>query len=63
MNIFPQIFTIIKITSRAMASNGRVANTDDEKALFTAAIRKDVETLTSLLQKGVYPNVYDGTVC
>ena len=45
-----------------MASNTRKANTDDERALLTAA-RKDVETLTSLLEKGVCPNVYDGNVC
>ena len=41
-----------------MASNTREANTDDERALFMAARRKDVETLTSLLQKDVCPNVY-----
>ena len=34
-----------------------MANTDDERALLTAAIDKDVETLTSLLQKSVYPDV------
>ena len=48
---------------RAMASNTREANTDDERALCTAAEKKDVMTLTSLLQKGVCPNVYDGNVC
>ena len=47
---------------RAMASNAREANTDDERALVTAAEKKDVETLTSLLQKGVCNNVYDN-VC
>ena len=47
---------------RAMASNMRKANTDDERALLTAARKKDVKTLTSLLQKGVCPNVYDN-VC
>ena len=45
---------------RAMASNTRMANTDDERALLTAADKKDVKTLTSLLQKGVCPNVHDG---
>ena len=44
---------------RTMASNTREANTDDERALCTAAGEKDVETLTSLLQKGVCPNVSD----
>ena len=48
---------------QAMASNTREANTDDERALCTAAEEKDVETLTSLLQKGVCHNVYDGRVC
>ena len=42
---------------RAMASHTREANTDDERALWMAALRKDVKTLTSLLQKGVCPNV------
>ena len=42
---------------RAMASYTREANTDDERALWMAALRKDVKTLTSLLQKGVCPNV------
>ena len=41
-----------------MASNTREANTDDERALCTAAMNEDVETLTSLLQKGVCPNVH-----
>ena len=45
---------------RAMASKTRMANTDDERALCTAAAMKDVKTLTSLLQKGVCPNVHDG---
>ena len=40
-----------------MASNTREANTHDERALLTAAREKDVKTLTSLLQKGVCPNV------
>ena len=40
-----------------MASNTREANTHDERALLTAAEKKDVKTLTSLLQKGVCPNV------
>ena len=44
---------------RAMASNTREANTVDEWALLTTARQKDVETLTSLLEKGVCPNVYD----
>ena len=43
---------------RVMASHTREANTDDERALCTAAEWKDVETLTSLLQKGVCHNVY-----
>ena len=43
---------------RAMASNARMANTDDERTLWTAAVEKDVETLTSLLQKGACPNVW-----
>ena len=38
---------------RAMASKTREANTDDERALCTTARQKDVETLTSLLEKGV----------
>ena len=41
-----------------MALNTREANTDDERALCTAANKKDVKTLTSLLQKGVCPNVW-----
>ena len=41
-----------------MASNTRESNTDDERTLWTAAVEKDVETLTSLLQKGVCPNVH-----
>ena len=45
-----------------MASNTREANIDDERALLTAAGEKDVKTLTSLLQKGVCPNVYDSRV-
>ena len=45
-----------------MASNTRKANTDDERALCTAAREKDAKTLTSLLEKGVCPNVYDN-VC
>ena len=46
-----------------MASNTREANTDNERALLTSAWKKDVETLTSLLQKGVCPNVYHELVC
>ena len=42
---------------RAMASNLREANTDDELALCAAARENDVKTLTSLLQKNVCPNV------
>ena len=42
-----------------MASNAREAITSDEKALLMAAREKDVKTLTSLLQKGVCPNVND----
>ena len=42
---------------RAMASHTREANTYDERALCTAANKKDVKTLTSLLEKGVCPNV------
>ena len=45
-----------------MASHTREANTDDERALLTAVREKEVETLKSLLQKGVCPNVYDN-VC
>ena len=33
------------------------------RGLYTAARRKDVKTLTSLLQKGVSHNVYDENVC
>ena len=43
-----------------MASNTREANTDDERALLKAAEKKDVKTLTSLLEKGVCPIIYDG---
>ena len=42
-----------------MASYSREANTDDERALLTAAEKKNVEILTSLLEKGMCPNVYD----
>ena len=42
---------------RVMASNTKEVNTDDELALLRAAERNDVETLTSLLQKGVCHNV------
>ena len=45
-----------------MASNTRMANTVNERALRTAAEKKDVKTLTSLLRKGVFPNVHDN-VC
>ena len=41
-----------------MASKVRMAKTKKERALCTAAWTKDVETLASLLQKGVYPNVW-----
>ena len=44
---------------RAMASNTRKADTDDERALCAAALKKNVKILTSLLQKGVCPNIYD----
>ena len=44
---------------RAMASTVREANTDDERALYTAAAMKDAKTLTSLLEKGVCPNICD----
>ena len=37
----------------------RKVSTDDEEALFKAAEEGDVRTLTSLLQKGVCPNVHD----
>ena len=37
----------------------RKAITDDEKALLTVAGEEEVKTLTSLLEKGVCPNVYD----
>ena len=42
-----------------MASNGRKAMTVEEKELLKASEKGDVEKLTSLLQKGVFPNVYD----
>ena len=43
---------------RAMASNVREAKTKDERALCAAAAEAmDVETLTSLLHSGVFPNV------
>ena len=48
---------------QAMASNMRKANTDNERTLLMAAREMDVKTLTSLLQKGVCPNVYDKEVC
>ena len=48
---------------QAMVSNTREANTCNERALLAAAKKEDVETLTSLLQKGVCPNVFDGKVC
>ena len=41
-----------------MASETRLANTDDERDLCDAAEKGDVKRLTSLLQKGVDPNVY-----
>ena len=46
-----------------MASDVRKTQTKDERALLKASKEKDVERLTSLLQKGVCPNVYDVKVC
>ena len=34
------------------------SNTQDEEKLLYASYVKDVETLTSLLRKGICPNVY-----
>lgn len=42
-----------------MASCGRMAASADEKKLLKAAKDGDAETLTALLQKGVYPNVHE----
>ena len=42
---------------RAMATNVRLAKTNDEWSLLIAANQVDDKTLTSLLRKGVYPNV------
>ena len=42
-----------------MASNEIAEKENDEIALLRAAEEADVGALTSLLQKGVCPNVYD----
>ena len=44
---------------REMASNLKKAESSEEKALLKAAKEKDFKALTSLLENGVTPNVYD----
>ena len=41
----------------------RYAESEEEKALLTAVWMNDVKKLTSLLQKGVCPNLCDDEVC
>ena len=43
----------------------RVANTEDELALLLATWNSfgNLEALTSLLQRGVSPNIYEKEVC
>ena len=42
---------------RVMASRAKKVNKEEKEGLMNATSTKDVKTLTSLLQKGVCPNL------
>ena len=50
---------ILEFILDRMSSSQRAPETDDKHAMLLAAQKKDVLTLTSLLQKGVFPNICD----
>ena len=52
-------FFVCVSRERRMASEGRLANTKDERDLCEAARNGDAKRLRSLLQKGVDHNVYN----
>ena len=45
-----------------MNTSLRAANTDEEEELLYSTKKGNALALTSLLQKGVCPNIYDGKV-